>query len=205
MGTGKQVQYQPPNPWQAVVNYPTRSVDPGDHPHYSVLLHSPQASRVYLDEWARSPQTLSQRLIHLLLAVPPQAAIPEARQLLAQPIDRGLETLILDLIETILVYKLPTFTRKEIQTILGLTDHDLKQTRFYQEVFAEGQQEGRQEEGITLIFRQLQRRCGTLTPEIKERITGLSLEQLEVLGEALLDFTGPANLERWLQEQTRPE
>jgi predicted transposase YdaD len=156
------------------------------------------------DEWARSPQTLSQRLIHLLLAVPPQAAIPEARQLLAQPIDRGLETLILDLIETILVYKLPTFTRKEIQTMLGLTDHDLKQTRFYQEVFAEGQQEGRQEE-ITLIFRQLQRRCGTLTPEIKERITGLSLEQLEVLGEALLNFTGPANLERWLQEQTRPE
>ncbi|HEX2245406.1 MAG TPA: DUF4351 domain-containing protein [Gammaproteobacteria bacterium] len=204
MGTGKQVQYQPPNPWQAVVNYPTRSVDPGDHPHYSVLLHSPQASRVYLDEWARSPQTLSQRLIHLLLAVPPQAAILEAWQLLAQPIDRGLETLILDLIETILMYKLPTFTLKEIQTMLGLTDHDLKQTRFYQEVFAEGQQEGRQE-GITLIFRQLQRRCGTLTPKIKERITGLSLEQLEVLGEALLDFTGPANLERWLQEQTRPE
>jgi predicted transposase YdaD len=61
----------------------------------------------------------------------PQAAIPEAQGLLAQPIDRGLETLILDLIETILVYKLPTFTRKEIQTMLGLTDHDLKQTRFY--------------------------------------------------------------------------
>jgi predicted transposase YdaD len=89
--------------------------------------------------------------------------------------------------------------------MLGLTDHDLKQTRFYQEVFAEGQQEGRQEEGITLILRQLQRCCGTLTPEIKERITGLSLEQLEALGEALLDFTGPADLERWLQEQTQPE
>jgi hypothetical protein len=42
-------------------------------------------------------------------------------------------------------------------------------------------------------------------PEIKERITGLRLEQLEALGEALLDFTGPADLERWLQEQTQPE
>jgi predicted transposase YdaD len=87
--------------------YLTRSVDPGDHPHYSVLLHSLQVSRVYLDEWARSPQTLSQRLIHLLLASTPQAAISEAQSLLAQPIDRGLETLILDLIETILVYKYP--------------------------------------------------------------------------------------------------
>ncbi len=193
-------QYQPPNPWQAVVIYPTRAIDPGDHPHYSVLLHSPQVSRVYLEEWAHSPQTLSQRLIHLLLAEP-QASITEAQALLAQPIDRGLETLILDLIETILVYKLPTFTRKEIQTMLGLTDRDLKQTRFYQEVFAEG----KQEEGVMLILRLLQRRCGTLAPALKERITGLSLEQLEALGEALLDFTGSADLERWLQEQAQPE
>jgi predicted transposase/invertase (TIGR01784 family) len=100
-------QYQPPNPWHTVVIYPTRSVDPGDHPHYSVLLHSPQVNRVYLEEWAQSPQTLSQRLIHLLLAEP-QAAITEAQSLLIQPIDMGLQALILDLIETILVYKLPT-------------------------------------------------------------------------------------------------
>jgi predicted transposase YdaD len=85
--------------------------------------------------------------------------------------------------------------------MLGLTDRDLKQTRFYQEVFAEGQQEGRQEGEVTLILRQLQRRCGTLAPALKERITGLRLEQLEALGEALLDFTGPADLERWLQER----
>src|SRR2546430_4751897 len=65
----------------------------------------------------------------------PQAAIPEAQELLAQPIDRGLETLILDLIETILVYKLPTFTRKEIQTMLGLTDHDPPLLRLKKTIF----------------------------------------------------------------------
>jgi predicted transposase YdaD len=93
--------------------------------------------------------------------------------------------------------------------MLGLTDRDLKQTRFYQEVFAEGQQQGRQEgqqegrqEGeMTLILRLLQRRCGVLAPEVEERITRLGLERLEALGEALLDFTGPADLERWLREQ----
>jgi len=35
--------------------------------------------------------------------------------------------------------------------MLELTDTDLKQTRFYQEVFTEGRQEGRQEEGLALI------------------------------------------------------
>ena len=35
-------QYQPPHPWQAVVIYPSRAVDPGDYPHYATLLHSAQ-------------------------------------------------------------------------------------------------------------------------------------------------------------------
>lgn len=74
--------------------YPSRAVDPGDHPHYATLLHSAQVHRIYLEAWIKSPQTFSQRLIHLLLADPQ-------------------------------------------------TDRDLKQTRFYQEVFAEGKQEGR--------------------------------------------------------------
>jgi predicted transposase YdaD len=112
-------------------------------------------------------------------------------------------------IETILMYKVPALSRKEIQTMLGLTDRDLKQTRFYQEVFAEGQQqglqegreEGRHEEGVALIVRLLQRRCGVLTPEVKECLACLSLEQLETLGEALLDFRGLADLEQWLKEQ----
>ena len=54
----------------------------------------------------------------------------EAHDLL-KPVDMGPKALILDLIETILVYKLPALSRKEIQTMLGLTHRDLKQTRFY--------------------------------------------------------------------------
>ena len=51
----------------------------------------------------------------------------------------------MDLIETILVYKLPNLSRDEIKAMLHLPDTDLKQTRFYQEVFAEGREEGREE------------------------------------------------------------
>ena len=204
-------QYQPQNPWRAVVIYPNRTLDPGDHPHYTLLLNSTQVYRVYLNEWADPPKSLSQRLIHLVLAEPPQAMV-EARGLLT-PIDKESKVLTLDLIETILMYKVPALSRKEIQTMLGLTDRDLKQTRFYQEVFAEGQQQGlqegreegrekgRHEEGVALIMRLLQRRCGVLTPEVKECLACLSLEQLETLGEALLDFRGLADLEQWLKEQ----
>ena len=82
--------------------------------------------------------------------------------------------------------------------MLELTDTDLKQTRFYQEVFLEGRQEGHQEGEMTLILRLLQRRCGDLAPAMRERIARLSLPQLESLGEALLEFRGRADLEQWL-------
>lgn len=50
----------------------------------------------------------------------------------------------LDLIETIVVYKLPHLSREEIQR-MHLPDIELKQTRFCQNVFAEGHAEGRAE------------------------------------------------------------
>jgi predicted transposase YdaD len=73
-------QYQPQNPWRAVVIYPNRTLDPGDHPHYTLLLNSTQVYRVYLNEWADPPKSLSQRLIHLVLAEPPQTMV-EARSI----------------------------------------------------------------------------------------------------------------------------
>ena len=78
--------------------------------------------------------------------------------------------------------------------MLDLTDIDLKQTRFYQDVFAEGRQEGE----VTLVVRQLQRRYGELPSTVQEQIRSLRVPQLEALGEALLEFTGMADLELWL-------
>ncbi|WP_230968204.1 Rpn family recombination-promoting nuclease/putative transposase [Nostoc sp. WHI] len=49
----------------------------------------------------------------------------------------------LSLIETILIYKLPRLSREEIKKMFG--ENELRQTRFYQDVFEEGKQEGKQE------------------------------------------------------------
>jgi predicted transposase/invertase (TIGR01784 family) len=66
-----------------------------------------------------------------------------------------------------------------------------------------GMQEGRKEgliEGQTaLILRLLVRRTGEIPPEIKTRIQQLSLEQLEDLGEVLLDFTSQEDVIAWLE------
>ncbi len=61
----------------------------------------------------------------------------------------------------------------------------------------EGRQEGLQRE-TDLILRQLKRKIGQFTPEIEEQVKGLEIEELENLGEALLDFEQLEDLTIWL-------
>ncbi|MEG4630623.1 Rpn family recombination-promoting nuclease/putative transposase [Microcoleus sp. AR_TQ3_B6] len=59
-------------------------------------------------------------------------------------------------------------------------------------------------EGQTaLILRLLVRRTGEISPEIQTRIQQLSLEQLDDLGEILLDFTSQQDLIAWLESVSR--
>ncbi len=73
----------------------------------------------------------------------------------------------------------------------------LRESPWYQELL----QEGRTEEGRSLILRLLTRRIGEVAPERRLQVQALSLPQLEALGEALLDFSGPADLDEWLRAQ----
>ncbi|MEH2331337.1 DUF4351 domain-containing protein [Nostoc sp.] len=71
-----------------------------------------------------------------------------------------------------------------------------------QEGKKEGKQEGRQEGKQDLILRLLNRRIGEIDASLIGQIKGLSIEQLENLGEALLDFSSVADLETWLNQQS---
>jgi predicted transposase YdaD len=48
-------------------------------------------------------------------------------------------------------------------------------------------------------LRLLTRRVGELPQEVCQQVESLRLEQLENLGEALLDFTSMADLQAWLE------
>jgi predicted transposase YdaD len=90
----------------------------------------------------------------------------------------------------------------------------LRESPWYQEIrqesLQEGREEGRQEGEQTgvlrgeqsLILRQLTRRIGEVDPEMRLQVQALSLTQIEALGEALLDFSQPADLEEWLRTRS---
>jgi predicted transposase/invertase (TIGR01784 family) len=65
----------------------------------------------------------------------------------------------------------------------------------------EGIKEGIKEGKLELVLRLLERRVGEIAPDIQSRIRILSIEQLENLGEAVLDFTSASDLTDWLQGQ----
>lgn len=50
-----------------------------------------------------------------------------------------------------------------------------------------------------IILKQLKRRIGELSPEIQQCIQSFSINQLETLSEALLDFNTRADLFNWLE------
>ena len=76
--------------------------------------------------------------------------------------------------------------RELIMRLEPLYQRDREQAKF----------EGKQD----LILRQLNRRIGEIDASLIERVRGLSAEQLENLGEALLDFSSVADLEAWLNQ-----
>ena len=129
----------------AVVVYPERSTEHPITPAHAPLAQAGLLRRVYLsDLLASAPSTIGTRLARLVVLDNASAA-REARALAAEPLERTERIALLDLIETVLVYKFPQLAREEIRIMLQLPETDLKQTRFYQEVFSEGRQEGRQD------------------------------------------------------------
>ncbi|MGK7893101.1 MAG: DUF4351 domain-containing protein [Xenococcus sp. (in: cyanobacteria)] len=64
----------------------------------------------------------------------------------------------------------------------------------------EGEAQGIKKGEVSLVLRQLKLRIGTINAEDESQITALSVEQLEALGEALLDFSSSDYLSDWLAE-----
>jgi predicted transposase/invertase (TIGR01784 family) len=131
------------NDWRGIVVYPRRSIDMGNTRRYRELLNSRRVRRIYLNELENNaPESESLGLATLKLIITHEnAAIERGRELIAR-IRGELENEqqqqnLLQLIETILVYKLPQMNREEIEAMFTLSD--LRQTQVYQEALEEGE------------------------------------------------------------------
>lgn len=75
----------------------------------------------------------------------------------------------------------------------------MRESVIYQEILEEGREEGKREEALGYTMRLLRRWLGTVEPELEAQIRELTKQELEDLGEALLDFSEPADLTAWLE------
>ncbi|MGB3510061.1 MAG: Rpn family recombination-promoting nuclease/putative transposase [Microcoleaceae cyanobacterium] len=66
----------------------------------------------------------------------------------------------------------------------------------------EGREEGKTEQAIKQSLRQIRRLFGEISPEIQTQIEQLSLEKLDLLTEAIFDFTTIEDVENCLDSQT---
>lgn len=110
---------------------------------YADLLDS-RVHRIYLQDLLGQTQP-SPALALLQLIVLPEEETARAAKDLLETVRRQAEQAfqaLLSLVEAILISKFPQLSIQEILRMLDITTTDVRQTRFYQEVFEEGREEG---------------------------------------------------------------
>ncbi|EDX72343.1 conserved hypothetical protein [Coleofasciculus chthonoplastes PCC 7420] len=137
-------QYKPTCPWRVVVIYPSRRIEREQPLQFRELFS--RVTRIYLDELGdEAPASVGVNIVKLVIEQE-QTALEQARRLIEQAkvqiTDETTKQNLIDLIETIIVYKLPQKSREEIEAMLGLSE--LRNTKVYQEAKQEGLIEGEQ-------------------------------------------------------------
>ncbi len=141
--------------WRAMVLFKSRSIEPTAKQRKSIqpLLDSPLVKVIYLNELTvNENSSLGVQIIGLVVA--------KKRQFLAtatELIDRVKNSLpteptrleLLNLLEAIIIAKLPKLSRRELEIMFGV--EDLRNTRFAQELIAEGKVEGKTEAKLETI------------------------------------------------------
>ena len=130
--------------WLAVPIFSRRSIEPAVPRPYNWLMESPHVRRLYLDELgATTPTSLGLEMIKLIVAKEATAQPQSYQQLIEkaqqQLEDKEVRRKVLELIETILIYKFPQMSRQELESMFALSE--LKQTRYFQEVRQEAKLE----------------------------------------------------------------
>jgi predicted transposase/invertase (TIGR01784 family) len=176
--------------WQAVVIYPSRSMEQKDlHPHRSLLLGG-QVHRVYLNELG-DIETLPLGLAAMVLATKTKRSMPGVAKELVKRTHQEItnpdeKRAIIDMISTIVVHQFTKLSRREVDDMLGIR---LEETRVYQEAREEG--------AIWMLSILLVQKFGDLPDYLAESLNSLTKEQSERLAIALKNLETIADLETW--------
>jgi len=150
---------------------------------------------VVIHQLPRTPETLWLRLLGRETVQ--KQAIDELRKLPSNyPFQKATIELVYNLQKTLNINNSSDLEDKEL--IMRLTPY-YQQDR--EQAIQEGLQQGLQQGEERLVMRLINRRFSEVEASLIEQIKSLSVEQLENLGEALLDFSEVTDLENWLRKQ----
>jgi predicted transposase/invertase (TIGR01784 family) len=163
-------QYKPINSeWFVIVIFDRRSNDVTIPSRYREIV-SQRLERIYLDAMPSSDSTSLGLGILKLVVEPEEKAGELARSLIERTqqelTDNQNQKQLIELIETIVIYKFPQLSYEEIETMLN-TD-EIKQTRVYQDAKSEGKAEGKLEQKIATIA--LLQELGLTIEQIAQRL-----------------------------------
>jgi predicted transposase/invertase (TIGR01784 family) len=183
------------NDWRCVMIYLSRSTEQKVTHPYRALLGSDQVQIIYLDELGNIRDLPLIMSLAVLPTVPPKKAPAEARDILARAKEQPQQyEVIVDLVTRVISYMFLDQSPQEIDQML---DIQFEETRVYKDTFAKGE--------LSIILRQLERRCGQLKVELVREVTALPVGQLGKLADDLLDFKKVKDLEKWLRENASEE
>ena len=147
-------QYDHDNEWVAIVIYRRRSIETPAARQYQELMQH-RVRRIYLDELGEAAQQYIGIGIVQLVVETKKKTGDKARQLISKArlelADAIIQQQVIELIETIVLYKFPNLSREEIEAMLGLSE--IKQTRVYQEA----REEGKLDAKLNMVFKLQQR------------------------------------------------
>ncbi|MUG95991.1 DUF4351 domain-containing protein [Scytonema sp. UIC 10036] len=171
---------------------------PGWLPRIYFLGGALRAAIVVIHQLPATPETLWLRLLGRG-QVQEQAILELAGLPSDHPYQQATLELVYDLRENLRVNRdINKDDRELIMRLEPLYQRHREQAK--EEGRIEGRQEGRLEGEQRLVMRQLNRLFGEIDASLTQQIRELSPEQLEALGEVLLDFCEVADLQTWLNQ-----
>jgi predicted transposase/invertase (TIGR01784 family) len=190
-------QFDPKNDWKIVAIFGKRSLEPtGITTFQGELIDSGRIVRVYLDE-LKTEASIGIAIIQLITSSS-QDALKLVTEIKAKISNQLVSQDIMELIETVILYKFKNLSREAIEAMFALSD--LKQTKVYQEALQEGEQIGErkgeqkgEQKGLLMgkeiatqqFFQALSLLKSETTTEKVAEITGLNIEQVKQLERSL--------------------
>ncbi len=171
-------------------------------PAFQPYTQLPQIRHIYLDRYQSLPSDapLSLQWLQLIVVDGIEATIEQVKQF--HQAHQPLELNDLDLLETIVSYKLPQLTAEDIKAMLNLADADLKQSRFYQDIARiegekgeqRGKQQGEQIGKANMLLTQITFKFGKPSQAVVKRVKNAEVEQLDSWSRRILTANSVAEL-----------